>query len=80
MDRVRLRDPENQLVQPDSLPGLGGPGRGSGWRQRSLSSIDLTFNNKKRHQEVNPREQYTGLYDLYTRIEARKESIAKGIF
>lgn len=38
VDRVRIRDPIKGT--------LGGPGRGSGWRQKSLSNIDLTANHR----------------------------------
>lgn len=60
MDRVRLRDPAQVF---------GGPGRGSGWRQKSFSSIDLTTNKTG----INNSRDYSGLYDLYSRIEHRKD-------
>jgi len=75
IDRVRLRDSVNIFK---------GPGRGSGWRQRSLSSIDLTTTTTTGHQlngkcssssgHINKKQQQkyfynTGLYDLYSRID-----------
>lgn len=39
VDRVRIRDPAKQTSSD-------GPGRGSGWRQKSLSNIDLTANHR----------------------------------
>lgn len=63
VDRVRL---------PDSSYIFGGPGRGSGWRQRSLSNIDLT--SQTRHSFTKQSRDYSsGLYDLYSRIESRKD-------
>lgn len=59
VDRVRIRDPAQVF---------GGPGRGSGWRQKSFSSIDLTTNKSG----INSQD-YSGLYDLYSRIEHRKD-------
>lgn len=62
VDRVRV---------PDTTYDFGGPGRGSGWRQRSLSNIDLTSQSK--HSFTRQNQGYTsGLYDLYSRLEARK--------
>lgn len=63
VDRVRVQDTEYSF---------GGPGRGSGWRQRSLSNIDLTT--QTRHSFTkHSRDCSTGLYDLYSRIESRKD-------
>lgn len=63
VDRVRI---------PDSTYISGGPGRGSGWRQRSLSNIDLT--SQTRHSFTKQSRDYcSGLYDLYSRIESRKD-------
>lgn len=63
VDRVRI---------PDSSYIFGGPGRGSGWRQRSLSNIDLT--SQTRHSFTKQSRDYSsGLYDLYSRIESRKD-------
>lgn len=57
---------------PDSSYIFGGPGRGSGWRQRSLSNIDLT--SQTRHSFTKQSRDYSsGLYDLYSRIESRKD-------
>lgn len=64
VDRVRV---------PDSNYDFGGPGRGSGWRHRSLSNIDLTSQSK--HSFTKQTRGYTsGLYDLYSRLEARKDT------
>lgn len=63
VDRVRLHDSSHVF---------GGPGRGSGWRQRSLSNIDLT--SQSRHSFTKQIRDYSsGLYDLYSRIESRKD-------
>lgn len=63
MDRVRVQDTTYEF---------GGPGRGSGWRQRSLSNIDLT--SQSRHSFTKQIRDYSsGLYDLYSRIESRKD-------
>lgn len=63
VDRVRVPDPNCQF---------GGPGRGSGWRHRSLSNIDLTSQSK--HSFTKQTKGYTSsLYDLYSRLEARKD-------
>ena len=63
VDRVRVQD---------SSYVFGGPGRGSGWRQRSLSNIDLT--SQSRHSFTKQIRDYSsGLYDLYSRIESRKD-------
>lgn len=63
VDRVRV---------PDATYIPGGPGRGSGWRQRSLSNIDLT--SQTRHSFTKQSRDYSsGLYDLYSRIESRKD-------
>ncbi|XP_055315136.1 protein javelin isoform X3 [Sitodiplosis mosellana] len=63
VDRVRV---------PDSNCQFGGPGRGSGWRHRSLSNIDLTSQSK--HSFTKQTKGYTSsLYDLYSRLEARKD-------
>lgn len=60
MDRVRVPD--------TSSYDFGGPGRGSGWRHRSLSNIDLTSQSK--HSFTKQTKGYTsGLYDLYSRLE-----------
>ena len=65
MDRVRVPSDRNY--------DFGGPGRGSGWRQRSLSNIDLTSQSK--HSFTKQTRGYTsGLYDLYSRLETRKEN------
>lgn len=64
VDRVRV---------PDTNCQFGGPGRGSGWRHRSLSNIDLTSQSK--HSFTKQTRGYTSsLYDLYSRLEARKET------
>ncbi|XP_031618587.1 protein javelin isoform X2 [Contarinia nasturtii] len=63
VDRVRVPDPNCQF---------GGPGRGSGWRHRSLSNIDLTSQSK--HSFTKQTKGYTSsLYDLYSRLEGRKD-------
>lgn len=63
VDRVRV---------PDATYISSGPGRGSGWRQRSLSNIDLT--SQTRHSFTKQSRDYSsGLYDLYSRIESRKD-------
>lgn len=60
-------------VPSDRNYDFGGPGRGSGWRQRSLSNIDLTTQSK--HSFTKQTRGYTsGLYDLYSRLETRKEN------
>lgn len=57
---------------PDTNYEFGGPGRGSGWRHRSLSNIDLTSQSK--HSFTKQTRGYTsGLYDLYSRLEAKKD-------
>lgn len=64
MDRVRV---------PDSNCQLGGPGRGSGWRHRSLSNIDLTSQSK--HSFTKQTRGYTSsLHDLYSRLDNRKDT------
>lgn len=63
VDRVRVPDPSYDF---------GGPGRGSGWRHRSLSNIDLTSQSK--HSFTKQTKGYTsGLYDLYSRLDTRKD-------
>lgn len=76
VDRVRIRD---------SSSSFGGPGRGSGWRQKSLSNIDLPTSYRGIAGGVagtgglvgagqfRYRDYDSGLYDLYSRIDSRRE-------
>lgn len=78
MDRVRIRDSSNSF---------GGPGRGSGWRQKSLSNIDLPTSYRGIAGGIGGgitggglgagqfryRDYDSGLYDLYSRIDSRRE-------
>lgn len=57
VDRVRLREPHS----------FSGPGRGSGWRQRSFSSIDLSTSSGR------SRDYNGGFYDLYTRVDTGRD-------
>uniref|UniRef100_A0A336MBL4 CSON014757 protein n=1 Tax=Culicoides sonorensis TaxID=179676 RepID=A0A336MBL4_CULSO len=60
VDRVRLRDPSKLGI-------CATPGRGSGWRQKSLSNIDLTTNHKTngvfRYRDFDS----IGVCDLYSK-------------
>uniref|UniRef100_A0AAG5DGN5 Uncharacterized protein n=1 Tax=Anopheles atroparvus TaxID=41427 RepID=A0AAG5DGN5_ANOAO len=75
VDRVRIRD---------SSSSFGGPGRGSGWRQKSLSNIDLPTSYRGiagggitggglGAGQFRYRDYDSGLYDLYSRIDSRRE-------
>ncbi|XP_053687041.1 protein javelin [Sabethes cyaneus] len=76
VDRVRIRD---------SSSSFGGPGRGSGWRQKSLSNIDLPTSYRGIAGGVagtgglvgagqfRYRDYDSGLYDLYSRIDSCRE-------
>uniref|UniRef100_A0A182PPD1 Uncharacterized protein n=1 Tax=Anopheles epiroticus TaxID=199890 RepID=A0A182PPD1_9DIPT len=78
VDRVRIRDSSNSF---------GGPGRGSGWRQKSLSNIDLPTSYRGIAGGIGGgitggglgagqfryRDYDSGLYDLYSRIDSRRE-------
>ncbi|KFB50655.1 AGAP006339-PA-like protein [Anopheles sinensis] len=75
VDRVRIRDSSNSF---------GGPGRGSGWRQKSLSNIDLPTSYRGitgggitggglGAGQFRYRDYDSGLYDLYSRIDSRRE-------
>ncbi|XP_052566246.1 protein javelin [Culex pipiens pallens] len=76
VDRVRIRD---------SSSSFGGPGRGSGWRQKSLSNIDLPTSYRGIAGGVagtgglvgagqfRYRDYDSGLYDLYSRIDSHRE-------
>lgn len=58
VDRVRIRDPTKQNL-------VATPGRGSGWRQKSLSNIDLTSNHKT--NGVFRYRDFDGICDLYSK-------------
>lgn len=72
VDRVRVRDTNSSF---------GGPGRGSGWRQKSLSNIDLSTSHRFGGGSAGAggigfghfryRDYDSGLYDLYTKTDNR---------
>lgn len=78
MDRVRLTNNNKEFVQSfsGSVYGSGRISTPSQYhpsqqfqQKRSLSNLDLSLNKK---YDVHPSEQYTGLYELHSRIENRK--------